>query len=54
VYRSARALIQRHGEAAAFEAAMKVDMMLDEGYLGGAAVWLRTSTREYGVDGTRF
>ena len=41
VYRSAHALIQRHGEAAAVEAAMKADAMLDEGDLDGAAVWRR-------------
>lgn len=39
VYRSAHALIQQHGEAAAIEAAMKADTMLDEGDLDGAAVW---------------
>ena len=39
VYRSAHALIQQHGEAAAIEAAMKADAMLDEGDLDGAAVW---------------
>ena len=41
VYRSAHALIQQHGEAAAIEAAMKADAMLDEGDLDGAAVWRR-------------
>ena len=39
VYRSAHALIQQHGEAAAIEAAMKADAMLDKGDLDGAAVW---------------
>lgn len=37
IYRSAHALIQRHGEAAAIEAAMKADEMLDKGDLDGAA-----------------
>ena len=41
IYRSAHALIQQHGEAAAVEAAMKADAMLDEGDLDGAAVWRR-------------
>ena len=41
VYRSAHALIQQHGEAAAVEAAMKADAMLDEGDLDGSAVWRR-------------
>jgi hypothetical protein len=39
VYRSAHALIQQHGVAAAIEAAMKADAMLDKGDLDGAAVW---------------
>ena len=39
IYRSAHALIQPHGEAAAIEAAMKADAMLDNGDLDGAAVW---------------
>ena len=39
VYRSAHALIQRHGEAAALEAAMSADAMLDKGDLDGVAVW---------------
>ncbi len=38
VYRSAHALIQQHGEAAAIEAAMKADAMLDKGDLEGAGL----------------
>ena len=41
IYRSAHALIQQHGEAAAVEGAMSADAMLDEGDLDGAAVWRR-------------
>jgi hypothetical protein len=41
VYRSAKLLIDDHGEAAAIEAAMKADAMLDQGDLDGAAVWRR-------------
>ena len=41
IYRSAHALIQRHGEAAAIEAAMKSDDLPDKGDLDGAAVWRR-------------
>ena len=41
IYRSAHALIQQHGDAAAIEAAMKADAMLDKGDLDGAAVWRR-------------
>ena len=36
VYRSAHALIQRHGEGAVIQAAMKADEMLDKGDLDGA------------------
>jgi len=39
IYRSAHALIQQHGEAAAIEAAMKADAMLEEGCLDDATVW---------------
>ena len=41
VYRSAKLLIDQQGEAAALEAAMKADAMLDRGDLDGAAVWRR-------------
>jgi len=41
IYRSAHTLIQQHGEAAAIEAAMKADAMLDKGDLDGYAVWKR-------------
>ena len=41
IYHSAHTLIQQHGEAAAIEAAMKADAMLDKGNLDGAVVWRR-------------
>ena len=41
VFRSAHALIQQHGDAAAIEAAMNADAMFDKGDLDGAAVWRR-------------
>ena len=41
IYRSAKLLIDQHGEAAAIEAAMKSDALLDKGDLDGAAVWRR-------------
>ncbi len=41
IYRSAKLLIDQHGDAAAIEAAMKADAMLDKGDLEGAAVWRR-------------
>ncbi|MFP6900793.1 MAG: hypothetical protein VCA36_07595 [Opitutales bacterium] len=37
IYRSAHALIQRHGEGAAIQAAMITDAMLDKGDLDEAA-----------------
>ena len=39
VYRSAKLLIDQHGEAAAIEGAMSADAMLDKGDLDGTAVW---------------
>ncbi len=41
VYRSAHALIQRHGSEAAILAAMRADELMDAGDLDGAAVWRR-------------
>ena len=38
IYRSAKLLIDQHGERAAIQAAVKVDAMIDEGDLDGAAV----------------
>ena len=38
---AAKFLIDQHGEAAAIEAAMKADSMLDRGNRDGAAVWRR-------------
>ena len=41
IYRSAKLLIDQHGESAALEAAFKSDAMLDRGDLDGAAIWRR-------------
>ncbi len=41
IYRSAKLMIDQHGEGAAIEAAMKADAMLDKGDLDGCAVWKR-------------
>ena len=41
IYRSAQALVKRHGEDAPIEAAMKADAMLDKGDLDGCATWKR-------------
>ncbi len=41
IYRSAQALVKRHGEDAPNHAAMKADAMLDKGDLDGCAVWKR-------------
>ena len=41
IYRSARLLIERHGEDAPIEAAMNADKFLAAGDLDGAATWQR-------------
>jgi hypothetical protein len=41
IRRTAKLLIDQHGENAAFHAGMRVDEMLDKGDLDGRAVWLR-------------
>ena len=40
VYRSARLLIEKHGDEAPIHAAMNADAMLERGDLDGRAVWL--------------
>jgi hypothetical protein len=41
IYRSAKAMIDQHGHAAALEAAMRADKFLAAGDLDGQRVWLR-------------
>ena len=41
IYRSAKLLIDRHGEDALIEAAMIADKMLEQGDLDGLATWNR-------------
>ena len=41
IYRSAKLLVDRHGDEAPIFAAMEADAMLDKGDLDGQAVWLR-------------
>ncbi len=41
IYRSARVLIDQHGEDAPIQAAMKADAMLEKSDLDGAATWQR-------------
>ncbi len=41
VFRSAKLLIDQHGQDALIEAALKADELLDTGDLDGQAVWLR-------------
>ena len=41
VYRSAQLLVERHGDGAPIEAAMKADAMLEKGDIDGQAAWLR-------------
>ncbi len=41
IYRTAKLLVDKHGDEAPIHAAMKVDAMLDKGDMDGRAVWLR-------------
>ncbi len=41
IYRSANELIQQYGDAADFEAAIRVDERLAAGDMEGEAVWIR-------------
>ncbi len=41
IYRSAQALVKRHGEDAPIHAAMRADELLEAGDLDGCAVWKR-------------
>ena len=41
IYRSAKLLIDQHGEDAGLEAAMRADDMLEKGAMAGAATWRR-------------
>ncbi len=41
IYRSAKLLIDQHGDEAPIHAAMRADAMLDKGEGDGAAVWRR-------------
>ncbi len=41
IYRSAKLLVDQHGDDATIHAAMQADAMLEKGDLDGAAVWRR-------------
>ena len=41
VFRAAQSLIERHGEDAPIQAAMRADALLEQGDMGGQAVWKR-------------
>ncbi len=41
IYRSAQALVKRHGEDAPIHAAMRADAMLEAGDMAGYAAWKR-------------
>ncbi len=41
IYRSARLLVDQHGDEAPIHADVQADAMLDKGNLDGAAVWRR-------------
>ncbi len=41
IYRSAKLLIDQHGDEAPIHAAMRADAFLDQGNLEGERVWIR-------------
>ncbi len=41
IYRSAKLLIDQHGDEAPIHAAVRADALLDQGDMDGRAVWLR-------------
>jgi len=41
IWRSAQVMVKRYGQDAPIETAQRADALLDEGDLGGHAVWLR-------------
>ncbi len=41
IYRAAHLLIERHGDDAPIEAAMRADELMETGDMEGRAVWLR-------------
>ena len=41
IWRSAKLMIDQHGEDAATEAALRADALLDQGAITGAATWRR-------------
>ncbi len=41
IYRCAHLLIERHGDDAPIEAAMRADALMDAGDMDGRAVWLK-------------
>ena len=59
IYRSAALLIEKHGEDAVIEAAIRADAMLDKGDLDGLQVWkavlraIEELQREYPKEGER-
>ena len=40
IWRSAKAMVDRHGDQAPLECALKADVFLDEGDLDGQRLWL--------------
>ncbi len=49
IWRSAKLLIDQHGDDAPIHAAMRVDELLDKGDLDGRAVWVRILTAVEGL-----
>ena len=53
IYRSAKILVEQHGQDALLEAALKADELRDKGDLDGQAVWLRIAAAVADLSGER-
>ncbi len=53
IYRSAQALVKRHGQDAPIHAAMRADELLEAGDLDGVAVWKRILRAVEELQGTK-
>ncbi len=53
IYRSAKLLIDQHGQDALLEAALRADELLDQGDLDGQRVWMRIRAAVVELRGTQ-
>ena len=49
IYRSAKLLVEQHGQDALIEAAMKADQLLERGDLDGRRIWTRIGAANVGL-----